>query len=163
MAVRAITLGLVALTAAAPMWRATLEPKDGSKVSGTASVEAVGSDSSRVSVQISGAKAGSTLPWHIHNGLCGAKGTIYGDAAAYPALKAGTDGSASGSVTLPGAPPSAGEYSVSVHRSATDMTPIACGSLKSDKPAMMSMPHDSMMRMSHDSMMPMPKDTTYKP
>ncbi len=132
MAVRAITLGLAALTFAAPMWRATLEPKDGSKVSGTVTVEAVGTDSSRATIEVSGAKPGSALPWHLHNGACGAAGAVIGSAAAYPALQVDKNGSAKAVVTLAVTTPVSGEYSVNVHASASNMTPIACGALKYD-------------------------------
>jgi hypothetical protein len=161
MAVRAITLGLAALTLAAPMWRATLEPKDGSKLSGTVTVEAVGPDSSRATVEISGAKAGSAMPWHIHNGACGAAGAVVGAAAAYPVLQVGKDGSAKGTVTLAVATPVSGVYSVNVHASTTNMTPIACGSLKYDG----GMKKDTTMSMmSKDTIVQMmPKDTTAKP
>lgn len=134
MAVRAITLGLAALTFAAPMWRATLEPKDGSKFSGTVTVEAVGADSSRATIQVSGAKPGSALPWHLHNGACGTAGAVIGSAAAYPVLKVDKDGSAKAVVTLAVMTPVSGEYSVNVHASTTNMTPIACGALKYDGP-----------------------------
>lgn len=153
MAVRAMTLGLAALSlAGAPLWRATLEPKDGSTVRGTATVEAVGTDSSRATVQITGAKSGSTVAWHIHNGACAAPGPVFGSASAYPVLKVGSDGSAQATVTLAGAPPASGTYSVSVHKSAADMTPVACGALAADN----SMPNDSTMKMA-------PKDSTMRP
>lgn len=161
MAVRAITLGLAALTLAAPMWRATLEPKDGSKLSGTVTVEAIGTDSSRATVQITGAKPGSVMPWHIHNGACGTAGAVVGAAGAYPVLKVGKDGGASGTVTLAVATPVSGVYSVNVHASAANMTPVACGALKYDG-AIIKDSTTSMM--SGDTTMHMsPSDTTAKP
>lgn len=148
MAVRAMTLSLTVLAVAAvTRWSATLEPKADSKISGKATVEAVGTDSSRASIQISGGKAGSEYPWHIHNGACGAgaPGAIVGNPTAYPVLTAGPDGNASASVVLPGAPMTSGDYSVTVHRSKTDKTPASCGTLKSEPeaPAPMPMPKDS--------------------
>jgi hypothetical protein len=161
MAVRAITLGLAALTLAAPMWRATLTSKDGSMIGGTVTVEAVGTDSSRATVQITGAKPGSALPWHIHNGACGAAGTVVGAAGAYPLLQVGKDGSAKQVVTLAFATPVSGAYSVNVHASASNMMPIACGALKYDG-AMMKDSTTSMMS-SDTTMHMMTTDTTTKP
>lgn len=161
MAVRAITLGLAALTLAAPMWRGTLEPKDGSKISGTVTVEAVGSDSSRATIQITGAKPGSALPWHVHSGACGAAGAPIGAATAYPLLQVGKDGSAKAVATVAVATPVSGVYSANVHASASNMIPIACGALKYDG-AMMKDSTTSMMP-SDTSMHMAPADTTPKP
>lgn len=135
MAVRALTLSLMALAAAsAPKWTATLQPTGGSQVKGSAVVEAVAADSTRATIQVTGAKAGSDLAWHIHGGACGADGQIFGAPTAYPPLKAGPDGTAAGVVTLPAVLPTSGEYSVTVHKSATDMAPAACGALKAAGP-----------------------------
>jgi hypothetical protein len=132
MVVRAITLSLAALTlVAAPKWTAMLQPFGDSRLSGTAVVEGVTVDSTRATIQVAGAKPGSDLAWHVHSGACGGKGQIFGAQSAYPALKAGPDGKAMGSVTLAAALASSGEYSVTVHKSSTDMTPAACGGLKS--------------------------------
>jgi hypothetical protein len=131
MAVRAITLSLAALTlAAAPKWTAVLQPTGDSRLSGSAVVEAVTPDSTRASIQVAGARPGSDLAWHIHTGACGGKGQIFGAQSAYSTLKAGPDGKATGSVTLAATLPASGEYSVTVHKSSTDMTPAACGGLK---------------------------------
>jgi hypothetical protein len=131
MAVRTITLSLAVLTfAAAPKWTAMLQPTGDSRLSGSAVVEAVSADSTLATIQLSGAKPGSDLAWHIHSGACGGKGQIFGAQSAYPTLKAGPDGKATGSVTLPAALPPSGEYSVTVHKSVTDMSPAACGGLK---------------------------------
>jgi len=152
MAVRAIILGLTfGAAVAAPRWVANLEPKNSSRITGTATVEAVGTDSSRATVQVSGASAGSQLAWAIQSGVCGSKGQVFGTASAYPTLTAGPDGKATGSVTLPSAPPASGEYSVTVLKSKTDMTPAACGTLKADTGYA---PKDTTA---------MPKDTTMKP
>jgi hypothetical protein len=107
-----------------------LQPAGDSRLSGSAVVEAVTADSTRATIQVAGAKPGSDLAWHIHFGACGGKGRIFGAQTAYPVLKAGPDGKAMGSVTLPAALSAAGEYSVTVHKSSTDMTPAACGGLK---------------------------------
>jgi hypothetical protein len=148
MAVRSFPLlaGLV-LTAPAltATWTAVLAPTAGSKVSGSAVVETLGADSARATIRLSGAMPGSEIPWHIHSGACGAKGQILGNASGYPALKARQDGSANGTVTLPVAMPVSGEFTVTVHKSKTDMAPAACGTLKPQAAA------------------PMPKDTTTRP
>jgi len=131
MAIRAITLSLAVLAfAAAPKWTAMLQPAGDSQVSGSAVVDAVAADSTLATIQLNGAKPGSELAWHIHFGACGSNGKIFGAQSAYPTLKAGPDGKATGSVTLPVALPASGEYSVMVHKSATDMAPAACGALK---------------------------------
>jgi hypothetical protein len=148
MAVRSFPLfaGLVlSASALTATWTAVLTPTAGSKVSGNAVVEALGPDSTRATIRLSGAAPGSEIPWHIHSGACGAKGQILGNASGYPALKARQDGSASGTVTLPVAMPASGEFVVTVHKSKTDMAPAACGALKAQAAA------------------PMPKDTTIRP
>ncbi len=112
-------------------WAAILQPTGTSVLAGTAVVEAVGDDSLTAEIQLSGAKAGSEIAWHIHLGNCADKGKILGQSEAYPLLKVGADGKASGSVTVPGALPSQGEYSIMVHKTDSDLTAVACGSLKS--------------------------------
>lgn len=114
----------------APTWIATIKASDGTQLTGLARVEAMGADSSRASIEVSGAKAGSVLPWHIHKGGCGAKGTIMADAKAYPPIMVGPDGSGSSRATLAAQPTTPSGYAVQVHRSATEMTPIACGALE---------------------------------
>lgn len=112
-------------------WAAILQPSGTSVLAGTAVVEEVSDDSLTAEIQLSGAKAGSEIAWHIHLGNCGDKGKVLGAAEAYPLLKVGADGKASGSVTVPGALPSQGEYSIMVHKTDSDLTAVACGSLKS--------------------------------
>jgi len=148
MAVRSYPLAAgiaVAIPLMTATWTAVLTPTPGSKVSGSAVIESVGRDSIRASIRLSGAAPGSELPWHIHSGACGAKGQILGAGAAYPSLKAGQDGSAGTTVTLPMAAPASGEHSVTVHKSKTDMAPAACGALKPQVTA------------------PAPRDTTTRP
>ena len=153
MITRATILGLgslAALSLAAPTnWKATLKATDNSMVAGTATVEAVGADSTRATVKVTGATAGSELAWHIHAGACGTKGEIVGPAAAYPSIKAGADGNADGSVVLPIAAPTTGEFAVTVHTSTTDMKPVACGALTPDTSLPKPMEMDSMKTMHH--------------
>lgn len=133
---KAIPLGLgslVALTLIAPTtWKATIAATDGSRLAGSAVVEPIGTDSTSATVKLTGAKAGSELAWHIHNGACGTKGPIVGPAGAYPAIRVGPDGGATSTAVLPMAPPTTGSYAVTVHKSTTDLTPVACGDLKAD-------------------------------
>lgn len=153
MITRATLLGLgslAALSLAAPTnWKATLKATDNSLVAGTATVEAVGADSTRATVKVTGAKAGSELAWHIHTGACGAQGKIVGPPAAYTSIKVGPDGNAKGTAVLPSAPPTTGEYAVTVHASTTDMTPVACGALTPDTSMPKPMEMDSMKAMHH--------------
>lgn len=151
MITRATILGLgslVALSLAAPTnWKATLKATDNSQVAGTATVETVGTDSTRATVKVTGAKAGSELAWHIHTGACGAQGEIVGPPAAYTSIKVGPDGNATGNAVLPSAPPTTGEYAVTVHASTTDMKPVACGALTPDTSMPKPMEMDSMKTM----------------
>ena len=125
-------------------WSATLQSQNGSKVSGTATVEAKGADSTQFTVSIKGAAPSTTLNWHMHNGKCSEAGTIVGAQTAYPELKPGTSGTAEAMVTLAVAPPSGGTFSIQVHRPAAggeggaakdagamgSKATVACGELK---------------------------------
>jgi hypothetical protein len=82
-----------------------------------------------VTIELSGANPGSQLPWHIHSGACNGKGSIWGEPSMYPPLRVGQEGAVTGAVTLPVVLPSNGEYAVTVHKSADDMAPVACGAL----------------------------------
>lgn len=153
MITRATILGLgslVALSLAAPTnWKATLKATDNSQVAGTATVEAIGADSTRATVKVTGAKAGSELAWHIHTGACGAQGSIVGPPTAYPGIKVGPDGNAAGTAVLPIASPTMGEFAVTVHASTTDMKPVACGALTPDTSMPKPMEMDSAKPMQH--------------
>jgi hypothetical protein len=126
-------------------WSATLQPQNGAKVSGTATVEAKGADSTQFTVSIKGAAPNATLNWHMHNGKCSEAGSIVGPQTAYPELKPGTTGTAEAMVTLAVAPPAGGTFSIQVHRPATggeggaakdaagamgSKATVACGELK---------------------------------
>lgn len=166
--IRELTLGVLAAATLhsiaddAPSWKAMLVPNEGSHLHGAVTVVAVGRDSIRTVIDMSGGEAGKSLAWHIHQGACGTKGPIFGDAKAYPPLTLGKDGTASRSVTLPVALASAGQYSVTVHQSTKDMTPAACGDLKStstgQRDSMPPMRNDSMSRL-RDSMPPVHNDS----
>lgn len=118
------------VTGPAHKWTAILQPGSDSILAGTAVVEEVNADTLTAQIQISGAKPGATVSWHIHRGSCTDKGAILGVEDAYPELKVGPDGKATGGVTLAGALPAQGEYSIAVHKSTADMTVVSCGGLK---------------------------------
>jgi hypothetical protein len=139
--IKLTAIALVALNAlftasASDQWSATLNPSDGGTISGTATVEGVGSaDSTLVKISVNGAAPNATLPWHIHNGPCGATKAVLGSESAYPKLMTSDAGSAQASVTLPVRPSKTGSYAVQVHRgTAMPEKPgsdvIACGDLK---------------------------------
>lgn len=109
-------------------WRAILEPVGGAKVSGGVTVEARGTDSTKFTVAIRGAPAGTTLSWHMHSGKCTAPGGPVGAPTSYPALRAGPGGTAEAAVTIPVAPPASGDFVILIHLSSG--TPVACGALK---------------------------------
>jgi hypothetical protein len=162
---KAIALGATVVSLASlTTWTAVLEGRGGSAVRGTATVESVGSDSTRATIKVTGAKAGSEYAWHVHSGACGTSGQIFGDAKKYPAIKADRDGNATGSIVLPAAAPTSGDYSVTVHKSTSNLTPISCGTLKSGTQDGMSagVGTDTVKAWPKDSMkpMPMPKDST---
>ena len=109
-------------------WSGTLNAVGGSGVTGTAS-GTTADDMSHVTVNISGATAGSTLPWHVHDGKCTDSGPpIVGDAAAYPPLVVGADGKATATAHLNVKLNEARNYIINVHASPTNLgTIVACG------------------------------------
>ena len=122
-------------------WRATLTPAPGARsmpgarvgginVGGMATLmpaDVVRQMTARV--YLSGLPAGSTHPWHIHMGTCDNDQGIVGKATSYTPLVIGRDGQGMVAVTLPIPVPTMGEYMVKVHRSAADMSVLACGNL----------------------------------
>jgi hypothetical protein len=132
MFIRALSLVGASLVLVAPTWRAKIEPKNGGGLSGEAMVEQVGRDSSKTTVELNGAPANASLGWHIHTGPCTAAGPVVGTKSAYPALKVDKDGHAKASVNLAVTPLANGVYSISVHKSPSDLTTIACGDLQSE-------------------------------
>jgi hypothetical protein len=153
--------GVLVLTAAAahvsPSWTAKLLPIGSSSVSGTATVTATTPDSATASVSITGAKAGQ-YPWHVHTGKCGDKGAPIGNPAAYAPLTASASGQATAQATIAFKPAAGAAYSVNVHKSMTDMTPIACGDLSTG----MGM-SDQLQPVKPDTMMKGDTTKPYKP
>ena len=109
-------------------WKGTLAAVGGSGITGTAS-GTTANDQTHVTVSIAGAKAGDTLPWHVHDGKCGdASPPIAGDASAYPPLVVGADGTATGTAHLSMNLSEAKNYIINVHASPTNLaTIVACG------------------------------------
>jgi len=114
-------------------WQAMLDGQPGFEdVSGTATAN-VDANRTHVTINVSGAPAGGTHPWHVHEGACGTGGGIVGDAGAYPALEVGEDGSASASAHVERGLTAGSAYHVNVHASPEDLaTIVACGDLHHD-------------------------------
>lgn len=110
------------------IWKGTLSAVGGSSVSGTAS-GSTANDMSNVTVNVVGATPGSTLPWHVHDGKCGdANAAIVGNVSAYPPLKVGSDGRATGTAHIMVKLNEARNYIINVHASPTNLaTIVACG------------------------------------
>ena len=106
----------------------TLNAVGGSGITGTANGSAA-NDSAHVTVTISGAQAGATLPWHVHVGTCSdTNAPIAGPAGAYPPLMVGADGRATVTAHVPVDLNEAINYIVNVHASPTNLgTIVACG------------------------------------
>ena len=87
-----------------------------STVVGSATAEAVGTDSTKVTVSIDKAPPASVLHWNLHAGTCASGMTPVGDPAWYPALRTVEGGDrAEVTATLPIKPTFKGDYSVQVH------------------------------------------------
>ena len=106
----------------------TLNAVGGSGVTGTAT-GSTGNDVTNVTVNIMGAQAGATLPWHIHDGTCAdANAPITGAATSYPPLVVGSDGRATASAQVAVGLNEARNYIINVHASPTNLgTILACG------------------------------------
>ena len=98
-------------------------------VTGTAQATSINAQMT-ATIALTGATAGATHPWHVHEGKCGSGGAIVGDPSAYTPLTVGSDGTAQGNATVSTTLHEAKEYHVNVHLSPTEMgTIIACGNL----------------------------------
>ena len=85
----------------------------------------------KVTLTITGAKANSTLAWHLHQGKCGSNGSLIGDANAYTPLKVDANGSGNATTTVSAALTERGEYYADVHASADQGSTVsACGNLE---------------------------------
>jgi len=109
-------------------WNANLAAVGGSGITGTAK-GTTANDSTHITVTVSGAQAGATLPWHIHEGKCGdASPPIFGDPASYPPIVVGSDGTGTAMAHLTKKLNEATNYIVNVHASPANLgTIVACG------------------------------------
>ena len=109
-------------------WSGTLNAVGGSGVTGTAR-GTTGHDMTHVVVTVTGARPGSTLPWHVHEGQCGqGMPPIVGPASAYPPLVVGSDGRATAEAHLTMDLNEAKSYIVNVHASPGNLgTIVSCG------------------------------------
>src|SRR5688572_5963343 len=104
----ALIAGLTASTTVVASWKATLDPVQGSGISGESTVspdnpmpmrdstapKTEGSAMARISIK--GAKANDSLPWHVHSGTCGsANAPIVGSPSDYSPIVAGENGEGS--------------------------------------------------------------------
>jgi hypothetical protein len=112
-------------------WTTSLEPMNGSGITGTATVLAGDNpNQTRVDLVINGAQAGGIYPWHVHLGSCGNDQGIVGPANAYPPVAVGADGMGRVLATIPTGLDRSGQYMVNVHKSPQDLgTIVACGNL----------------------------------
>ena len=117
-----------ASTAQGMKWSTTLESMNGSKIKGTATLAAGSAAGTSVAtVSITGGKANTTYPWHVHVGKC-PTGTVFGPPSAYKPVAAGADGAGTSTANLTVAVPASGDYHLNIHASETDMkTIVACG------------------------------------
>ncbi|HEX2189993.1 MAG TPA: hypothetical protein VHG51_13895 [Longimicrobiaceae bacterium] len=117
------------VTQSGEVWNAALAPQGGSGVTGT-STATVRDDHTVVTITVSGAPAGGTHPWHVHEGTCGSGGSLVGPPSAYPPLQVAGNGAASAEAHLMLRLNEARRYHVNVHASPTEMGNIvACGEL----------------------------------
>ncbi|HEU4628535.1 MAG TPA: hypothetical protein VFS08_02285 [Gemmatimonadaceae bacterium] len=101
-----------------------------SPVSGTAELKPGATPHEiRATVRIKGSVVGLVHPWALRSGRCGEAGPVLGPAAAYTTLDVGPDGTAEATTTLPVPMPLGTAHSVTVMRSRSDSTVIACGLL----------------------------------
>jgi hypothetical protein len=111
-------------------WNATVDPRDDSGVRATVRA-ATAPGQTAVAINMAGATAGGTHPWHIHRGTCATGGGIVGDANAYPALRPGAGGGATATAHIAVQLVPGEDYHVNVHRSPDALNEIlACGNLR---------------------------------
>lgn len=111
-------------------WEGKIVGKDGSKITGEATMkEGADGKSTEVEIMLMGDEAGATRPWHVHVGSCAKGGGVFGGGKSYtPITTEGMHGMSK--ATLPVAVPDTGSYYVNIHESAGNMGKIvACGDL----------------------------------
>jgi hypothetical protein len=110
---------------------AKLAPIGGATVAGTATVEpGKGTNTTHVTISLTGGTPGATYPWHVHTGKCPGGTGVAGPATAYKPITVDQSGKGSADITVPVALDDNGAYSVNVHKSPTEMgTYVSCGDL----------------------------------
>ena len=109
-------------------WSTNLSSVNNSNVRGTVKAQSVGVGTG-VNISISNSTSGAQHLWHVHTGACGTNGGIVGSMSNYPVLSVNSSGEGSANATIPTALNEQAQYQVNVHRSASDLTVIACGNL----------------------------------
>jgi superoxide dismutase, Cu-Zn family len=120
-----------ALTEFAPMWMGSVAGKDGSAITGNATMKP-GADgkSTTVDVELKGDAPNLARPWHIHTGSCAASGGVFGGGRSYTPIAIDAQGGGKSTATLPVVMPDTGKYYVNIHESSANMGKIvACGDL----------------------------------
>jgi hypothetical protein len=85
----------------------------------------------RITLNLNGAPANSTMAWHLHQGKCGSDGALIGDANAYTPVTVDASGTATATTSLSAALQERGEYYADVHTSAEQSASVAaCGNLE---------------------------------
>ncbi|MCA2991002.1 CHRD domain-containing protein [Gemmatimonas sp.] len=127
----AATLPAGRVKSAMAEWVATLQGRDGRKVTGSASARlAADGKSTEVTVTIDGDTPGATRPWHIHTGSCRQSGGVFGGGRAYTPIAVDAKGQGRATATVPAVPADSATYYVNIHDAATAMNIIvACGDL----------------------------------
>ena len=110
-------------------FEADIRPTAGFDVRGNArAVASVGR--TVITVNLENGEPGAVHPWHVHQGECGSRGPIVGDAGDYPRLALDGDGDDREVATLDVQLDDDGDYYVNIHRSPEAMgTIVACGAL----------------------------------
>jgi hypothetical protein len=116
-------LGFAAASSAADSMKVTMAPQSGSSESGTATLTKEGADTTKVVVNLSGAKG--QQPAHIHKGTC----TNLDPKPTYP-LSPVSNGKSETVVKASLDDLSKGGYAINVHKSAQDVkTYVSCGEI----------------------------------
>lgn len=148
-----VAAGLIAALAANPsVWTAKLNGQDGSKISGTARVEAVApvtppsdsatppastptaSDELRVTLTVSNAAPNSTLAWTLRSGECDNKGAdvkVVGSASG--SVKVDAQGSGTATSQVKATLPASGDFHIALNSHEGSGKLAACGDLEAAK------------------------------
>lgn len=130
----ALAIASTAAVAMSPFhleWEGKIAGKDGSKITGEASMkEGADGKTTEVNVMLMGDENGATRPWHVHVGSCAKGGGVFGGGKSYTPITTEGMGHGMSKAILPVALPDTGSYYVNIHESAGNMGKIvACGDL----------------------------------